>query len=294
MSDLENSKTSTTSKIDKKLLENPFVGSLIVPIAIVLVGALIVFGVTKMISTEHSYKDLVTEMKSKAFGNKWVAALELSKVISSKKIPAEDYPWLIDNLDEIFTTTIDPRTRNFVIVAAGALQDERALKIFKKGLVDKDDNVRFHTIVALANLPKTIVFDWAPVVEMLDLKDDVFLQATIFALGTHTVYPAEAKIEALMENSMNSLVRFAAATALVSFENEKSLEVIGEIFSLDEKSLEGKITVEDIRSLKFNVLGAIERASWGLCIELVEKVSQSDKDLKVIARAKEVLNLLKK
>lgn len=294
MSDLENSKTSTTSKIDKKLLENPFVGSLIVPIAIVLVGALIVFGVTKMISTEHSYKDLVTEMKSKAFGNKWVAALELSKVISAKKIPAEDYPWLIDNLDEIFTTTIDPRTRNFVIVAAGALQDERALKIFKKGLVDKDDNVRFHTIVALANLPKTIVFDWAPVIEMLELKDDVFLQATIFALGTHTVYPAEAKIEALMESSMNFSVRFAAATALVSFKNEKSLEVIGEIFSLDEKSLEGKITVEDIRSLKFNVLGAIERASWGLCTELVEKVSQSDKDLKVIARAKEVLNLLKK
>ena len=32
-------------KIDKKLLENPFVGSLVVPIAIVLVGALVIFGV---------------------------------------------------------------------------------------------------------------------------------------------------------------------------------------------------------------------------------------------------------
>ena len=35
-------------KIDKKLLENPFVGSLVVPIAIVLVGALVIFGVTKI------------------------------------------------------------------------------------------------------------------------------------------------------------------------------------------------------------------------------------------------------
>ena len=43
-------------KGNKKLLENPFVGSLVVPIAIVLVGALIIFGVTKMLSTESSYK----------------------------------------------------------------------------------------------------------------------------------------------------------------------------------------------------------------------------------------------
>jgi len=50
------------SKIDKKILDNPFLGSLVVPVAIVLVGALIIFGVTKMISTDHSYKDLVNEI----------------------------------------------------------------------------------------------------------------------------------------------------------------------------------------------------------------------------------------
>lgn len=294
MSDSENSKTNATSKIDKKLLENPFVGSLVVPIAIVLVGALIVFGVTKMISTEHSYKDLVTEMKSKAFGNKWVAALELSKVISAKKIPLEDYPWLIDNLDEIYSTTIDPRTRNFVIVAAGALQDARAIKIFSKGLSDKDENVKFHTVVALANLPKDITFDWAPVIEMLDSKDDTFLQAAIFALGTHSVKESEDKIVSLLSASDNFAIRYAAANALVSFKNEISLDVIKEIFSLDEKSLEGKVTIDDIRNLKINALGAIERASWELCIELVASVAQSDNDLKVQARAKEVLNLLKK
>lgn len=294
MNDSKKSDSQTSSKIDKKILENPFVGSLIVPIAIVLVGALIVFGVTKMISTEHSYKDLVTEMKSKAFGNKWVAALELSKVIASKRIPEADIPWLIDNLDEIYSTTIDPRTRNFIVVAAGALGDERALKIFSKGLADVDENVKFHTIVALANLPKTIVFEWQPVIDLLGSKDHAFVQSAIYALGTHEVFKAELQIEKLLTSDLSFGVRYAAATALILFKNEKSLEVIKEIFELDENSLEGKMTVDDLRNLKFNALGSIEKVSWNLCFDLVEKLSQSDKDVKVIVRAKEVLNLLKK
>lgn len=294
MSESKNSSKNINSQIDKKLLENPFVGSLIVPIAIVLIGALIVFGVTKMISSEHSYKNLVTEMKSKAFGNKWVAALELSKLISAKKIPAEDIPWLIDNLDEIYTGTVDARTRNFIIVAAGALSDERAIKIFKKGLDDADDNVKFHTVVALANLPKTSLLDWTKVIEFLSSKDHAFVQSSIYALGTHNVVAAEDKISELLNSDLGFGVRYAAATALISFKNEKCLPVLEEIASLNETSLDGKITVDDLRSLKFNVINAMERTSWDAGAALLERMAQGDKDIKVQARAKDVLKLLKK
>ena len=92
------SSDSKQPQTQKKILENPFVGSLVVPIAIVLFGSLIIFGVTKMLSAERSYKDLVQEIQSKTFGNKWVAAYELSKQINSSQIPVEDYPWLIENL----------------------------------------------------------------------------------------------------------------------------------------------------------------------------------------------------
>ena len=57
-----------------------------VPIAIILIGALIIFGVTKMLSTGKNYRDLVEELHSKTFGNRWVAAFELSKFIASEKI----------------------------------------------------------------------------------------------------------------------------------------------------------------------------------------------------------------
>ncbi|EQC43436.1 HEAT repeat domain-containing protein [Bacteriovorax sp. Seq25_V] len=289
-----NDSKNTQSKIDKKLLENPFVGSLVVPIAIVLVGALIVFGVTKMISSEHSYKDLVTEMKSKTFGNKWVAALELSKLISAKKIPAEDIPWLVQSMDEIYSSSIDPRTRNFIVVAAGALNDDGALRIFQKGLKDVDHDVRFHTVVALANAPKGLVFDWKPVIEFLDSEDHGMVQTAIFALSTHQVSGIEKKIENLLNTDLGAGVRYTAATALIAYKNEKCLPIIEEILSLNETSLDGKMTVDQIRGLKFNVFEAIQRAPWSALAASIEKLVQSDKDVKVIGRGKEVLKLLKK
>lgn len=84
--------TGTSSIKKKKLLENNMFNGIAIPIAIVLVGALIIFGVTKILSSERDYKDLVREVQSKTFGNRWVAAFELAKVLSAQKIPAEDIP----------------------------------------------------------------------------------------------------------------------------------------------------------------------------------------------------------
>ena len=41
----------------------------VIPFAIVLIGSLIIFGVTKMLQTDRGYRDLVRELHSKTFGN---------------------------------------------------------------------------------------------------------------------------------------------------------------------------------------------------------------------------------
>ena len=68
-----------TAPVTKKLLEKSPLSGIAVPIAIVLVSALIIFGVTKMLSSGKDHRDLVAELNSKTFGNRWVAAYELSK-----------------------------------------------------------------------------------------------------------------------------------------------------------------------------------------------------------------------
>jgi len=279
---------------DKKMLENPFVGSLMVPIAIVLVGALIIFGVTKMLSDDSSYKDLVREMKSKTFGNKWVAALELSKVIASGSVPKEDVPWLIENLSDTYNNTIDHRTRDFVIVAVGALRNERGTKLLAQALNDKHKDVRFHAVVALGNMPKSMVFDWKPVINLLESDDYAMVQAATLVLATHKVSAAQSKILKLLTTDMGYGVRYAAATALVQFQRSEAIETITEILLLEQSSLGGKLRVEEIRGLKFNVLNAAQESNWKELSTSIEKMLSKEKDIKVIARGKEVLNLLKK
>src|SRR6476659_9731418 len=113
----------------KKILESSPLSGIAVPLAIVLVGALIIFGVTKMLSTGKNHRDLVEELNSKTFGNRWVAAYELSKFLASQKIPKEDMPWVIENLSQVYRETIDPRTRNFVVLALGSLNNPLSLPV---------------------------------------------------------------------------------------------------------------------------------------------------------------------
>jgi len=99
----------------KKLFEESPLNSVMVPIAVVLIGAAIIFGVTKLISTDRTHRDLIREMQNKTFGNRWIAAFELAKYLSSNKIENSEVPWIVENLSDIYKSSNDARTRDFVV-----------------------------------------------------------------------------------------------------------------------------------------------------------------------------------
>lgn len=288
------SEKNQSNKIDKKLLEsNPVMGSLMVPIAIVLVGALIIFGVTKMLSNDHSYKDLVHEMRSKAFGNKWIAALELSKVISAGAVEEEDIPWLVENLKDVYATSVDPRTRDFVVVAIGALGNEGGLPVLESALKEDKPEINFHAMVALSKMPKGILFNWELVKSFLNKNDAALEQVTILTLATHEVKGTEDLFVKKLQSELGFSVRYAAATALIAFKNNEARKTVDEILMLNDTSLGKKLTVQEIRGLKYNVLTALKKYGWSDMAPSVEKMINIEKDIKVVSLAKEVLNSLK-
>ncbi len=292
------SSDSKLPQTQKKILENPFVGSLVVPIAIVLVGALIIFGITKMLSAERSYKDLVNEIQSKTFGNKWVAAYELSKQINSSQIPAEDYPWLVENLSVAYKESVDPRTRGFIIAALGALKTDLALPTLQLALQDIDTDVKFHAIVSIANLPKGITFDWAPLIAMLKAPESILRQASILALATHQVSEAKEAIKPLLRDE--SLVnKYAAATALIAFKDDSGKDLLEEILKLPYHPPEARIQSpgldnRQISDLKLSVLITLAKYDWDILNNTILEVANKDANISVATKAKEVLNILKK
>ncbi|MCB9060301.1 MAG: HEAT repeat domain-containing protein [Halobacteriovoraceae bacterium] len=283
----------SNTKSGKNILENSFVGSLVVPIAIVLVGALIIFGVTQMLSTGKTYKDLVYDLQSKTFGNRWIAAYELSKQIASQNIPESERPWLALKLEEIYRSSNDHRTKEFLIVTLGTLAQTTSLEIFKNGLNEKEGNVKFHSLVAISNMPKGTQFDWTILNNLLEDSDQGIQQLAIFAIGRHGNRDQISKIVPFLE-SKKRFLKYSAATSLIEHKFQKAIPVLKEILLLDSApQVQSEFNQEKVYALKMNVLSALKKARWNDINDVIEKISNDDKNVKVVSMARDVLKELK-
>lgn len=278
----------------KKILEQSPLSGITVPIAIVLVGALIIFGVTKMLSSGKNHRDLVEELNSKTFGNRWVAAYELSKFLASSKIPAEDMPWVIENLSQVYTESVDARTRNFVVLALGSIRSPLTLTTLNKALDDQDPQVKFNAVVSLGNMPQDAQIAWDKIESFCDQDNDLGLkQVALLALASHHRPSAQDKALPALNNS-DRTVRYAAATTLIQFKNPAAIPTLEEILGLrydiqDPAALNGV----QVEGLKMSVLENIEKSKWNDLTNLVQKIEETDPNVRVSTKAKLVLKVLK-
>lgn len=278
----------------KKILESSPLSGIAVPIAIVLVGAFIIFGVTKMLSSGKNHRDLVEEMNSKTFGNRWVAAYELSKFLASQKIPAEDMPWVIENLSQVYKDSVDPRTRNFVVLALGSLNNPLSLPVLNAALEDQDPQVKFNAVVSLGNMSKDSAIDWHKVEALLQQDTDPGLkQVALLTLAAHQHPNTEEKALSLL-NSPERTIRYAAAITLIQFKNQEAIPVLKEILSLRYDIAEaGQLNGAQVESLKMNLLENLEKSKWNGLNDVIQKVEQDDPNVRVTTKAKQVLKVLK-
>jgi HEAT repeat protein len=278
----------------KKILESSPLSGIAVPIAIVLVGGLIIFGVTKMLSTGKNHRDLVEEMNSKTFGNRWVAAYELSKFLAAQKIPKEDMPWVIENLARVYRDSVDGRTRNFVVLALGSLNNPLSLPTLNAALDDQDPQVRFNAVVSLGNMSKGSAIKWDKIEAMLNQTQDSGLQqVALLTIASHDRANTEEKALSLL-NSSEKTISYASAIVLTKTKNVDAIPVLEEILGLRYDVAEaGKLNGAQVEALKVNVLDNLGKSKWSELSNLVQKVEQDDTNVRVSTKAKQVLNLLK-
>lgn len=279
----------------KKILESSPFSGIAVPIAIVLVGALIIFGVTKMLSSGKDHRDLVEELNSKTFGNRWVAAYELSKFLAAQKIPAEDMPWVIENLSQVYYESVDARTRNFIVMALGSLNNPKSLPVLNKALVDIDPQVKFNAVVSLGNMDKGLDIEWDKVIALFEQNDDLGLkQAALLTLATHKREEAIPFARSLIQSNEASL-RYAAAMVLIYAKQNEAKPALEEILNLRyDVVAPNALNGQQVESLKLNALDAIEKSEWVDVLNLVQRTEAEDSNVRVSTKAKQVLNLLKK
>lgn len=265
-----------------------------VPIAIVLIGAFIIFGVTKMLSSGKNHRDLIDEMNSKTFGNRWVAAYELSKFLAAQKIPKEDMPWVIENLSKVYFESVDPRTRNFVVLALGSLNNPLTLSVLNKALEDQDAPTRFNATVSLGNMTPDSGIEWNKIENNLNQENDIGLrQASFLTIASHHRPNTQEKALIVLKSSEKSL-QYSAATVLISFKNREAIPALQEILNLTyDVAKAGFFNGAQVEGLKMNVLENLEKSKWNEMASMVKKVEETDPNIRVSTKAKLVSKILK-
>ncbi len=270
----------------KDEIQNPASGFM-VPIAILVGGALIIWGITKMLSgSAAGYKKLVQDLNSKTFGNRWVAAYDLSKYIASEEIPSEDIPWLIQELSEVYDSSQDERTRNFIVLALGALENEKANKFLNGALASEDKNIRYSSIIGLSKLDKVQDLNVEILKKYLSSDDEPLKQVILMFAAKHKVVSLKESIKPLIVSS-NTITKYNSITALLNQgENIPNTHL--------EKLFFGSVNNVDLSqltSLKLNILKAIHRQTY--LVEFLEKVIESETNKEVKTKAKQALLRLK-
>ena len=281
---------------EKKVLENPILAGMVVPLAVVLVAALLIFGVSKLLTPERNHTELVRELKAKRFGNRWIAAYELSKLIAASRIPPADEPALIDDLTELYESSKDPRTKKFLVMAASALKNPKKIDLIAKATQDPIRDIKFHAIVALANVDKGLKPNLDSLKEIIknpEQDDHGLLQASILGLTHHVTPEANKDIRKFLDHP-NFKVQMAAASGLINYRDELARNKISKILlGTPEFFADNGINQEEVKAVEVNMLAAIGKASWKGLRPLVAKVRKQDNDIKVHAKAAEILDLFK-
>ncbi len=283
-----------SSPAPKKILEKSPLSGIAVPVAIVLVGALIIFGVTKMLSSGKDHRDLVAELNSKTFGNRWVAAYELSNYLASSRIPKEDIPWVVENLIQVYDQSVDPRTKNFVVLALGALKHPLSYPLLNKAVMDEDSQVRFNAVVTLGNLPAGSPIDWPKLFEVLEKTDDEGLkQVILMSVASHKLVGGDKVLRPYLA-SQQRMLRYTAGMGMIYFSANESLPVLKEILSLPyDNTNPTELNGAQVEALKVNVLTHIQKASAKELLFLAKDLVEKESNIQVSVRAKELVNLLK-
>lgn len=293
---------SVSSPKTKKLWQNDIFNTVAIPIGLILGAVLIIYGVTKMLSSERNYQDLLQEMRSKTFGNKWVAAYELSKVINSSQIPESEMPQLLTDLKEIYESTDDVRTQEFIVATAAKINHPLALTIIHMGLDHVSPKIKFHGVVALGNRPGNIV-DLGlrqKLIQMLKTEDEVLQQAIILVLGVHIFEEGREILRPFLQ-SPSRMIRYAAATSLMGIQEAEALPFLQEILLLppapmgpkENKILKNGLNNIQIANLKINVLKSYQKRPWEKLNPTLERVADFESNEAVKIIAKEILIQLK-
>ena len=263
---------------------------------VLLLAFSLIYGLGQIVFEKKSHRSLVNELQSKTFGNRWVAAFELSKVLASNTVSQEELVWVTENLIQIYNAGADLRTKEFIVVALGAISNDKSLDFLSEATSSNEGNIAFNAIGALAKMdltPDLKLKIAERLKEHLKSTDLGLIQVSLLFLTHNPVKELGIEFDSLIKND-NLLVALTTKIAASRFGHAEKLSYLKEILNLKyDESIASLLSVEQIFGLKYNALLVIEKENIKELAPFLLEAEKVEPDLKIVSKLKDVLIQLK-
>ncbi len=265
----------------------------IVPSLIVLlcVGVFLMFGL--LTTEDKTAREFLQEIRTGRGNERWLAAFELSRLISQRpELGGDDR--LVGEIIGIIKDegAGDPQVRKYLVIALEHLGNEAAGPAILDLLDDGEAEVRLHAARALSALDP-IPGAVGPLSRLLDDEDTAIRKVAVYALG-QTRDPRAIQVLIPKLDDPVEDIRWNAALALAVLGDGSGRPVIVEM--LDRRHLDGiaGITEEQKVNALVNGVQAVYLMRETSLVETLRELSRGDPSLKVREIAIKALKELEK
>jgi len=270
----------------------------LIPLAVIAITVTVYVGFRSMLNDERTAQDYLAEIRTGGSTRRWPAAYELSRLMSDPKVRADRSlaPALVKAFEG--AENDDPLVRRYLALAIGRLDPPlpaEAIEDLTKTLNAPDAETRISAIWALGSSGDAAV---VPRIQPLFSSDDPGIRKmVVYALGA---LPGEAQMPTLLTALQDSTadVRWNAAVALARHGRHDGVAVLKQMLdrAYVEQTVKRDVRQDEDQDPIADVMISGLRAAAvlkdeGLRIS-VERLSESDKSLKVRQAALEAMKVL--
>ena len=200
---------------------------------------------------------------------------------------------LAESLIKILGRSQDLRTQKFLIIALSSLASKNIIPVLEHWTEVDEKEIIFHAVMGLGNLSNELTpfVNWNKLSKFLNSEDAGIRQTVIYALANHGQVTYKEIIKLKLGDEDRG-VRYAAASALLGWKDLSGAEIIREMLFLgfDEQDLRN-FKISEIEGLKLMIFKLLLTNKIVFFHKDISDLLEQEKNLKIVAKGKEVLNL---
>jgi HEAT repeat protein len=203
-------------------------------------------------------------------------------------------PRAVAEITQVFEESAgqDARTRRYLALVLGLLDDRQAVPALRRGLADSDPDTVKNCLWALARLGDT--GSSLTMIELTHHDDASVRLMALYALGvTETVDPQTRAVLAAALNDPDELVKWNAAFALANKGDAAGRGMLLRLLDKEYVDRFPQATPQNRQRYRIAAVNALVKLDGPAALPLLEKVGKEDADLQVRNAAIQQLHELK-